>query len=875
MRMRYKSALIGLLASAAVPALCPAFAAAAAPAAPAEGSFGAQVAAAKAAMMSAPDVALEHAKAASATAQSLSGEQAVVADATGKWLQAEALARLNHLDKAKPVAQAALAAVQKSAPGGKLHADLLKSLAMMDATSGQPQTALPMLHQAYELYQKLGEARSQAIVLQNIGSIYSEARDYPRVLRYYEQANEVFSADPALKLAAHNNRGNAYKEMGEYAKAEREYGLALGIARAMESPLLEVRILTNLASSQHLQGKLQRADATASEGLRRATGPAAEWRPYLWGVRAQVAYARGDAATAAQYLEHTFNGVDLKTSSLPYREFHATARYVYEAIGRDKQALRHLDAYKRLDDEAREVAASVNSALLSAKFDAANQEARIARLKAEQAEREMKLAHSEQRLRMITWLTAIGGGAAAAVIAAVLFAFFSARKSRREVHAANLQLTYTSRHDALTGLPNRAYFRELLTAALANENGAGCALLLIDLDRFKMVNDTLGHAAGDELLVMVARRLEAAVGPAGHVGRLGGDEFAIMVPDLRGSLDDLARKIIASVSEPYAIGDGVATVGASVSIAVGPTDGADINTLTQNADLALYQAKEAGRGRHARYERHMREEAQVRRQLEADLRDALANDQLALAYQPIVDARTGKTVAYEALLRWDHPVHGAIPPSVFVPIAEETRLINQVGAWVLRTACAEAVTWPEDVKVAVNVSSLQVEAESLTSTVMQALASTGLTAERLELEMTETVFLRQGASSEATLGRLRNLGVQLALDDFGTGYSSLGYLPRASFSKVKIDRSFVQSASEGCEVSMAVIRSIVALARGLGMEITAEGVETKRETALMKKLGCTQFQGYLTGEPKLSARKIEVAAEPLPKPPRRQNRRAA
>ena len=889
--MRYKSALVGLLASAAIPALTPALAApGAAPApahvqaqaaraaqavvSPAEAKFSGEVAAAKAAMMSAPDVALTHARAASDSARALPAGKAAIADATGKWLQAEALARLNHLDQARPVAEAGLAIVEKAGPNSKLHGDLVKSNALIQAATGKPQVALPMLHKAFEIYQGLGEARAQAIVLQNIGSIYSEARDYPRVLRYYEQANEVFSADPALKLAAHNNRGNAFKEMGEFGKAEHEYGLALGIARGMESPLLQVRVLTNLASSQQLQGKLAKADATALDGLRLATGPAGEWRPYLWGVRAQVAYARGDAATAAGYLERTFAGVDLKTSPMPYREFHATARNVYEALGRDRQALHHLAAYKRLDDEAREVAASTNSALLSAKFDAANQEARIARLKAQEADREMKLARSEQRLRLITWLTAIGGAASAAVIGSILFAFVSARRSRREVQAANRQLTYTSRHDALTGLANRAYFRELLGQALSSENGARCALLLIDLDRFKMVNDTMGHAAGDELLVAVARRLEATVGAAGHVGRLGGDEFAVIVSDLRGSLDELALRIIAAVSEPVELGDGVATVGATVSIAVGPTDGADIDTLTQNADLALYQAKEAGRGRHARYEPHMRAEAQVRRQLEADLRDALANDQLSLAYQPIVHAVTGKVVAYEALLRWDHPVHGSIAPSVFIPIAEETRLINQIGAWVLRAACAEAATWPGDIKVAVNISSLQVEADSLATTIVQALSSTGLAPERLELEMTESVFMRQGASSEATLERLRKLGVQLALDDFGTGYSSLGYLPRASFSKVKIDRSFVQAATQGCEVSIAVIRSIVALAGGLGMEITAEGVETKRETTLMKKLGCTQFQGYLTGRPELRQKRPEIQPEPLPKPRRRSNRAA-
>jgi diguanylate cyclase (GGDEF)-like protein len=873
--MRIKSALAGLLMGAAIPALA---VAAQATGATAAARFDSEVAAAKSAMMSDPDVALTHAKAATALAKTLPGDNGLVGEATGEWLQGEALSRLNHPERAVPLTDAALAAVSAHAPDTKLHADLLKSRGMLAFDSGQAQVALPMLHKAFAIYQRLGEARGEAVVLQNIGTIYAEARDYPRVLSYYEQANEVFSADPILTLTAHNNLGNAYREMGEFAKAEHEYALALATARSMDSPVLVVRILTNVASAQQLQGKLAAADATASEGLRLANGAGAEWRPFLWGVKAQVAYARGDAATAARFLERTFAGVDLKTSPAAYRDYHATARYVYEALGRDSDALHHLAAFKRLDDEARDVAATTNSALMSARFDAANQEARIAKLKAQEAERGVKLARSQQQLKMISLLTLVGGVASAAVIAAILFAFAAARRSRREVHAANLQLTHAARHDALTGLANRAYFRELTEEALRQGKKSRCALLLIDLDRFKAVNDTLGHAAGDELLVHVARRLEAVVGASGHAARLGGDEFAVIVPDVKDSMDVLARRIIASLSAPVQLTDGQAQVGATVSIAIGPDDGDNINLLTQNADLALYRAKEAGRGRHARYEPRMRSEAEDRRQLEVDLREALTNNELALAYQPIVSATTGEVVAYEALLRWDHPTRGSIPPSVFVPIAEETRLINQLGSWVLRSACTQAMSWPSNVKVAVNVSTLQVEAESLTTTVINALAASGLPAERLELEMTETVFLRQGVRSETTLARLRSLGVQLALDDFGTGYSSLGYLPRASFSKVKIDRSFVQLAAGGCQVSIAVIRSIVALAHGLGMQITAEGVESKAETALMRKLGCTQLQGYLIGKPELAGSPVPPVApsdDELPKPERRKNRRAA
>jgi tetratricopeptide (TPR) repeat protein len=343
---RIKSLTLSLLLGAAACAMSPAVAAA--QPSPAT-QFEAEISAAKAAMMASPDVALAKARAAGKLARSLEGRPAVLAEATSNWLEGEALARLNQPQTAKPMLEAALSVVAQHAPNSKLHGDVLRSAAVNAAANGNPETALNMLHQAQDIYARLGEARAQAIVLQNIGSIYSGARDYPRVLEYYEQANRVFAGDPALKLSAHNNRGNAFKEMGEFAKAEQEYAQALEVARAMKSALLEVRVLTNLASSQYRQGKLRQAEATASGGLDRATGAAAEWRPYLWGVRAQVAYRQGDTDRAERFLEHTFEGVDLAKSSVYYRDFHATARLVYRARGQEGAALRHVAAYKRLD----------------------------------------------------------------------------------------------------------------------------------------------------------------------------------------------------------------------------------------------------------------------------------------------------------------------------------------------------------------------------------------------------------------------------------------------------------------------------------------------------------------------------------------------
>ena len=831
-----RAILAGLLLSIAYPAMA-ASELAAVPTVP-ETPFETAVGRAKAAMMSDPGVALSEARRA-ATLADTSGD-AKVAVATSQWLESEALTRLNHPDEAMKLIDKALLFIAKQRPGTKLHADLLRSRANVAIQDGNVQVGLASLLRAHAIYAKLGEARSRAMVLQNLGTIYDNARDYPRALDYYSQATDAYSDDPALTLSAHNNRGNIFKNSGDYKSAQAEYETALAIAKSMDSPLLVARITTNIAGALLLQGQPRRADAMAKAALRSATGDAAQWAPYLWGVRAQAAHALGDDATAVRYFEKTFEGVDLRESGIAYRDYHEAARFAYERLGRDREALQHLAAFKRLDDQARDVTATTLSALMSSRFDATNQKLRIAQLKVEKAQ-------TDQRLRSTVMLALTGVLAALSIIIAVLFAYFSARRSRRETAAANAMLTYTARHDALTGLANRAYFREQVGEVLARPNPS--ALVLIDLDRFKAVNDNFGHSAGDELLRQVAERIQAVVGSQSLPARLGGDEFAVLVPYADKRLEKLADELVATLAEPFRLESGHAQIGASLGIAIAPTDGDNVDSITRCADLALYGSKAAGRNRHMRFEPWMQEEAEDRRRLEEDLRSALVRNEFSILYQPIVDAGSSRIVAYEALLRWQHPVRGEVSPEVFVPIAEDARLINEIGGWVLRTACHAAAGWDEEIKVAVNLSALQLEGDSLISTIVNALAQSGLAANRLELEMTESVFLRQGGRTEQALERLRSIGVSLALDDFGTGYSSLGYLQRASFSKIKIDRSFVQSATAGCQESVAIIKAIVALAQSLKMETTAEGIERGEETRMMQELGCTQLQGFLFGIP--------------------------
>ena len=410
-----------------------------------------------------------------------------------------------------------------------------------------------------------------------------------------------------------------------------------------------------------------------------------------------------------------------------------------------------------------------------------------------------------------------------------------------------------ARLDPLTGVANRLLLREQLEEALLRQVGGdcACALLLVDLDRFKLVNDTLGHSVGDQLLCEVARRLEACVGGDGVVGRLGGDEFAVV---WRGdgeeeALDALAGRIISELTRTITIGAANLHIGATIGIARAPRDGSREETLMRCADLALYSGKEAGRGGHAFFEQQMYVDAEDYRSLENDVRNALGSDGLALHYQPIIDARTGRLVGREALLRWSHPLRGPIPPDQFVPIIEDAGLIHQIGDWVIREACAEAMRWPGELRVAVNISAAQLSGSGIAETVLGALASTGIEPGRLELEVTESIFIGDDVSTLAALERLRAIGVRLVLDDFGKGYSSFGYLSRAHFSKIKIDRSFVQGAAEGERDCSAIVRAILALARGLSVETTAEGVENEREAAVMRALGCDQLQGYLFGRP--------------------------
>jgi diguanylate cyclase (GGDEF)-like protein len=421
-----------------------------------------------------------------------------------------------------------------------------------------------------------------------------------------------------------------------------------------------------------------------------------------------------------------------------------------------------------------------------------------------------------------------------------------------EMRASETRVAHMARHDALTELPNRVQFREQIESDLGRIDRHGeIAVLCLDLDHFKDVNDSLGHPIGDALLKAVGLRLRSCLRDADTVARLGGDEFAILqigAQDPYIGPSALAARLIKTIGAPYEIEGHHIVIGVSIGISLAPKDGTDPNILLKNADLALYRAKDAGRGTFRFFEAAMDAEAQERRILERDLRVAVAEQQFELYYQPVYNIAASEVLGFEALLRWNHPTRGMIPPMEFIPLAEDSGLIVPIGEWVLHTACHQAATWSKDLRIAVNLSPVQFRSKNLLGAVVAALASSGLKPGRLELEITESVLLQDNEATLATLHSLRKLGVKISMDDFGTGYSSLSYLRSFPFDKIKIDKSFISDMATRAD-SQAIVRAVAEMGLSLGISTTAEGVETEEQMAMLRKKGCSDVQGYLISRP--------------------------
>ncbi|UYO01151.1 MAG: EAL domain-containing protein [Devosia sp.] len=421
-----------------------------------------------------------------------------------------------------------------------------------------------------------------------------------------------------------------------------------------------------------------------------------------------------------------------------------------------------------------------------------------------------------------------------------------------ERKVAERRITLLAHHDSMTGLLNRGKFTEQLSLSVARleRYGTPFSVIFLDLDQFKAVNDTRGHMVGDRLLVQIARRIEEQVRETDLVARLGGDEFAILLPNdaNRDGLADLAYRLIEAIRDPVVIEDEHLSIGASIGIAMAPINGTRPDQLLRNADLALYRAKADGRSVFRFFESQMDSEAREKRLLEAELRDAIGNGELVLHYQPLVDAENEQPMGFEALIRWDHPIRGLVPPAEFIPVAEQSSLIVDIGDWTIETACLAAADWPDHLTVAVNLSAKHFRRSDIKSVLQKALTRSGLAPHRLEIEITEGLLIEDPDDVIDKLSGIRDLGVTIAMDDFGTGYSSLGYLLKFPFDKIKIDRSFVE-ASASDEVARDILRAITSLGRTLKLKITAEGVETAEQAAFLSEIACHQLQGFHFARP--------------------------
>jgi diguanylate cyclase (GGDEF)-like protein len=446
----------------------------------------------------------------------------------------------------------------------------------------------------------------------------------------------------------------------------------------------------------------------------------------------------------------------------------------------------------------------------------------------------------------------VAGTVAGLLILLMAIAGWQLWRRRLQQREAEVRMRYLAHHDVLSGVLNRTSFHEALQQAgwRRAEGGPGFALLCIDLDHFKDVNDSQGHAAGDEVLRQAAQRLNEAVRHGDHVARLGGDEFAVLQTGVSNAADvsTLAERIVKALAVPYEVAGQRVHCGGSVGVAIHGVDATEQEDLLHKADLALYRAKAAGRNTFSFYDATMDEQLQARRTLTHDLRDAIGSDQMTLAFQPLY-ANDGRSLSgYEALLRWRHPTRGNVGPAEFIPLAEDTGLIDALGRWVLQRACADAASWPAPLSVAVNLSAAQFRRGDLVEVVSGALEAAGLAAERLELEITESLLMSNTEQTLGTLHALSAMGVRIAMDDFGTGYSSLAYLWRFPFDKVKIDRAFTQNLANDPKVNL-IVRSIISLAHSLGIRVNAEGVETPSQMAALQQHGCDELQGYLLGRP--------------------------
>ena len=791
--------------------------------------FEAAVNEARATMMADPHAALAQAERAAALALDLAtpAEQDIGL-VTAWWLQSEALTRLGRPLEARPVAERALETLGADPEPTKLYADLLVSAARASQQTGDHAGALGRFRTAYEVYRQIGQTRSEAIILQSIGSIYNDARQYERAISYFDDATARFTDDASLDLAAFNNRGNAYRELGRYDEALDQYQQALAIAAQMGSPTLEARILNNIASLHVAFGRFDEADAALDTAFDKADGQeGAEWARFLWGTRAQTAYGRGDYRQARTDIERTFQGIDIGGTPQHFREFHEAAADIYTVLGLWRQAAEHLRAFKRLDDEGRDVAASANNALMAAEFDFAEQELEIEQLRSQRLAQDAELARARanQRLMLVGALLMLS-------LIGIVIALWRQRVARERQRVLSRALY----EDAETGLPSRKAL-ERAAGEAASALGHPVTVIALEIKRHSHLRGVLGFATVSRLKAEMAARLKSA-GFDRLIGIVSPGVLGVLLPhgDEAAAREE-AERMRARFAAPLSVDD--------LDIDVSVIAGIGIDTLgeacVRKANIAVRQARDAYQTV-AAFDAQRYGNPAENLTLMSRMVDATRNGAMSLHYQPKLNLRTGRYGAAEALCRWRDGDRN-IAPNDFIPLAEKTGHIRAVTEWSIEQVVRDQKRLHEagiEMALSVNVSGAVLNDSELAERALN--ICRGAPGE-ITFEVTETAIMADPEQAMANLEKWVKAGIRLAIDDYGSGMSSLAYLKTLPSHELKLDRAFVTHVAESKRDQM-LVKSTVDLAHNLGLAMTAEGVETDEALALLKLLGADWAQGY-------------------------------
>lgn len=791
--------------------------------------FQDRVDAARQSMMRDPQAALDLANAAEPRiAVDVSPDARNEARATVNWLRAEALTRLGRPADAGPAAQQALADLGPRPAATKLYADILVATARIEKLLGRYGEALERFQSAYSVFRDVGEPRSEAIVLLSIASIYKDAHQYERAVNYYIDATDRYDGDPSLELAARNNLGNVYREMGNFEASLGHFTRALEIAVSMESPMLQARILSNRASLYVDMAAFDAADADLDRAFALIDETGAEWARFLWGVRAQAAFGRGDYPAARSAIDRTFDGLDLTGTAASFKEFHEAAAGIFEAVGEPALALPHLRAFKRHDDEARAVAASANNALLGAQFDFAEQELQIEQLRTEGLEQALALsdARARQRLQIVFGLLVL------AVLCTVGGGLYY-----RILRQRNAVLKNALYQDAETGLPTR--FAAEKRVEELDQTGMDPVVMAVGIERYQHLESTLGLERMAELKQVVAAELGEEPDVDTVVVLSRGALGVVLSRPVTRTLEETATALRERLSAPVTVDDVMLDIAATIGIAGPDSD----NQSAREAMLAVEQARET-RTPQGIFDAAQQRDQSANLTMMSRMLAATASGHMQMHYQPKLHLKSGEYRSAEALVRWNDPERGFIPPDTFIGLAEETGRIREFTEWTLDRVVADqkALTARgQDIEISVNISGALI---SDTDFARVALDRVAAARGKIVFEITETAAMQDPERAMRTLQTWCNAGIKLSIDDYGAGMSSLAYLRTLPARELKLDRAFIRNIASSQRDRM-LVKSTTDLAHALGLEMTAEGVEDEPALALLKMFGCDWAQGYL------------------------------